>query len=94
MLTKQQQEMAVNLAMQVECGTADYEQILESFKKYPNLSTNVLYFWYNFNDMTKNAIKRLHEYKCRKHLESCLRQDWKTKWNTMNQYVVWKLNKI
>ena len=94
MLTSEQQRTAVNLAMQVETGTADFEEILKRFEEYPNLATNIITFWFGFNEMTRNALNTLVTYKCRKHLESCLRQDWKTKWNTMNQYVVWKLNKI
>lgn len=94
MLTKNQQESAINLAMQVETGTADFEEILKRFKEYPNLATNIITFWFGFNDMTRNALNRIVTYKCQRHLEKCLRQDWKTKWNTMNQYVAWMLNKI
>lgn len=96
LLTKSQQEKAINLAMQIETGTADYDQILKDFKKYPNLANNMLYFWYGFNEMTQNAIKILTEYKCRKHLEKCLRRNyWEaqctTILKTIFQYVLQKL---
>lgn len=94
MLTAEQQRTAVNLAMQVECGTADFDLVLDKFEKYPNLALNIITFWFGFNDMTKSALNTLVMYKSKKYLERCLRQDWKTKWNTMNQYVAWKLNKI
>lgn len=76
LLTQAQQEKAINLAMQIETGTADFDQILKDFQKYPNLANNMLYFWYGFNEMTQNAIKILTEYKCRKHLERCLRRNY------------------
>lgn len=94
MLTIEQQRTAVTLAMQVETGEADFEQILEKFKKYPNLATNIITFWFGFNEMTKNALQMLILYKSKKHLENCLRQNWRTKWNTIIQYVVWKLKTI
>lgn len=94
MLTIEQQHKAVNLAMQIEIGEADYDRILKEFERYPNLGTNIITFWYGFNDMTRNALNMLVTYKCKKHLEKCLRQDWRTKWKMIIRFVLWKLKMI
>lgn len=71
-LTKEQQCTALNLAMQIDTGVADYDEILKKFETYPNLATNVITFWYGFNNMTRNAVKLLVYHKRRQHLERCL----------------------
>ena len=71
-LTKEQQCTALNLAMQIETGVADYDEILRQFQAYPNLAANVITFWYGFNRMTRNAVKLLVYHKHRQHLEKCL----------------------
>lgn len=71
MLTKEQQCQAINLAMQIETGTANYDEILKQFENYPNLALNLVTFWQDFDDMTRNAIKTLVNYKCVKHLNKC-----------------------
>lgn len=73
MLTYEQQKEAVTLAMQIETGTADLDKILNDFQTYPNLANNLVHFWWFFNDMTRNAIAILVDYKSRKHLERCLK---------------------
>jgi hypothetical protein len=72
MLTYNQQKEAINLAMQIECGTADFDYILDKMHNNQLYGINLLDFWMNFNRMTRNAIKELTYYKCRKHLEKCL----------------------
>lgn len=72
MLTYEQQKEAVNLAMKIETGTIDMDNVLDVFKDNPDLALNVVDFWWSFNKMTRNAINLLTYHKCRRHLEKCL----------------------
>lgn len=72
MLTVEQQKEAVNLAMKIETGTIDMDNVLDVFKNNRQLAFDVVSFWWSFNKMTRNAIDILSYHKCRQHLEKCL----------------------
>jgi hypothetical protein len=75
MLSYEQQKEAVNMAMQIETGTADLDYILNRIASNHVYGVNLLEFWMNFNQMTRNAIKQLTYHKCRLHLEKCMEKD-------------------
>ncbi|MCM1338775.1 MAG: hypothetical protein NC191_03795 [Muribaculaceae bacterium] len=72
MLTYEQQKEAVTLAMQVETGTADFDKILNDIQTDQNYGTELVHFWWFFNNMTRNAVRRLVHYKLSSQLEKCL----------------------
>ena len=73
MLTYEQQKDAVALAMQIENGTIDLQDVLQTFQDNPNLANNLVYFWWSFNSMTRRAIDILIYQRYRMHLENCLK---------------------
>ena len=62
---------AINIAMAIETGTCDYDYILDILKSDPQGATPLILFWSRFNDMTRNALERLCDYKARKIIEKC-----------------------
>ncbi len=71
MLTYEEQKAAVNLAFQIETGTADYIDVLEDFALDKERAINIVDFWYSFNSMTQNALNILCYFKRRYDLEKC-----------------------
>ena len=71
MLTRDQACMAVNLAMQIEMRAVDFDFILETLSEDPEATSELVEFWLQFNDMTRNALSVLIIEKGRRHLERC-----------------------
>ena len=72
MLTYDAQKNAVILAMKIDTGTINYDDVLNIIEKNKLYGTDIIRFWFCFNAMTRNALRRLVNYKLVKHLEKCL----------------------
>ena len=70
-LNEEMKAQAINIAMAIETGTCDFDYILDILKSDPQGATPLILFWSRFNDMTRNALERLCDYKARKILETC-----------------------
>lgn len=73
-LGPEEQRIAVNLAMGIECGTIDIQEVLNILQKDREVTTGIVYFWYHFNDMTRRALYMVSDYKVRQCLEKCYEQ--------------------
>lgn len=71
MLTREQQCMAINLAMKIEMRDIDLAYVLATLKKWPHLTLELVTFWFQFDDMTRRALTTLVNAKCVEHLEKC-----------------------
>lgn len=58
-LDKEQQAMAINLAMQVESGEIRLSTILEEINIDPIGWSYIIAFWMNCNEMTQRVVDRL-----------------------------------
>lgn len=73
LLDKETQAKLINLAMAIETETVDYDFVLKVLSDNSGESKYLLYFLLKFNEMTRNAVNKLYDYKARKHLETCWR---------------------
>lgn len=71
-LNKEEQCIAVNLAMGIECGTVNVDDVARIFQNDPVKAGQIAMFWYYFNDMTRNAFNLVSTQQYRNHLEKCL----------------------
>ena len=62
---------AVNMAMMIDCGTADFDAVCNFLDNNPKDAMDLIAFWIRFNDMTRRAFKRIDLYRTIKHLEAC-----------------------
>lgn len=60
MLTREQKAIAINLAMDIDMGRFELNEILQDIENYPMQWDNVLKYWENCNEMTKSVIDRLY----------------------------------
>lgn len=72
-LTKEEQEVAMQVAMDIENGIIQYDTVLNQFAGDKIGSAPLIHFWYNACEMTRQLVENLYMYKARKHLEKCLR---------------------
>ena len=61
----------LNLAMQIETGTIDFDNVIHYMNECEEFAITLVIFLSRFNDMTRNALDRLYDYSARKHLEIC-----------------------
>lgn len=73
-LTKNQKCLALNLAMQVECGLVEPRKVIKAFNSDPLIARSIIDFWKEFDSMTRNALSIVIDYVQREHLENCLYQ--------------------
>lgn len=74
-LTEEQKRTAVNMAMTIECGLFPMEKVLNLLKNEPFVMESIIWFWFGFNQMTRDvAVYVIHE-RARKHCETCFNLD-------------------
>lgn len=59
-LDKEQQALAINLAMNIESGVINLSTVLEEINLDPVGWTHILAFWLRCNDMTRGVVNRLY----------------------------------
>lgn len=70
-LTEEQKRTAVNMAMTIECGLFPMEKVLNLLKNEPFVMESIIWFWFDFNKMTRDvAVSVIHE-RARNHCERC-----------------------
>lgn len=73
-LSKEEQAIAMSLAMHIEQGIVQYDTVLKCFEDDKEGALPIIYFWYNACDMTRQLLDNLIIYKSQKHLERCRRK--------------------
>ena len=70
-LNKEEKAIAINLAMNIECGKVNPQRVLQAFEIDENVAQGIIKFWYDFNDMTRKALQIVVVQQCKQHLEKC-----------------------
>jgi len=73
-LDEEDKRKAINLAMTIECGIYPMENVLNLISEAPDAMESIIWFWWDFNKMTRDVARAVIYEKCKKHLQKCLAQ--------------------
>ena len=74
-LDEEAKRNAINLAMTIECGVFPMENVLKLLREAPDVMKSIMYFWNDFNDMTKNVVRMVLHERCKTHVQNCYEKE-------------------
>lgn len=83
MITEEEKRLLVNLAMKIDVGIVPVWAVVAKFDEDYKTACEIMKFWGEFNDMTRQVAERVGFEKCRQHLDNCYEKEltiwhWKT----------------
>lgn len=72
LLTEEEKEKLVHLAVMVERGDVPLEALHKLFKVRSKYADAVIVFWQNYNDVTRALVDKIRLHLTKEYLELCL----------------------
>lgn len=74
-LTNTQIQLALNLAVGLDCGIISAVDVIEIFKTNPSFTQHIIQFWFSHNNLTRRALDKIIVETARQSFESCYNRD-------------------